>query len=42
MENRKKKGIPTKHKSKLTTSINSKLTEADYKTVKEKAEKLEI
>lgn len=44
MENKKKngskKGRPTKHESKLTTSINLKLTEEDYKSVKEKAEKL--
>lgn len=43
MENkeRKKKNIgrPTKEKEKLSTSINLKLTEEDFKKVKEKAEK---
>lgn len=44
MENKKKDspkiGRPPKEKVKLSTSINLKLTEDDYKTVKEKAEKL--
>lgn len=44
MENKKrnkpKKGRPAKENKKLSTSINLKLTEDDYKTVKEKAEKL--
>lgn len=44
MENKKKDspkiGRPAKEKAKLTTSINLKLTESDFKTVKEKAEKL--
>lgn len=44
MENKKrnkpKKGRPAKEKAKLSTSINLKLTEDDYKTVKEEAEKL--
>ena len=44
MENKKKDspkiGRPAKEKAKLSTSINLKLTEDDYKTVKEKAEKL--
>ena len=44
MENKKKDspkvGRPAKEKVKLSTSINLKLTEDDYKTVKEKAEKL--
>lgn len=44
MENKKsdnpKKGRPKKEKVKLSTSINLKLTEDDFKTVKEKAEKL--
>lgn len=42
MENKKrnkpKKGRPAKEKAKLSTSINLKLTEDDYKTVKEEAE----
>lgn len=33
-------GRPKKEKLKLSTSINLKLTESDFKTVKEKAEKL--
>ncbi len=44
MENKKsdsaKRGRPKKEKVKLSTSINLKLTESDFKTVKEKAEKL--
>lgn len=44
MENNKsdnpKRGRPKKEKVKLSTSINLKLTEEDFKTVKEKAEKL--
>ncbi len=44
MENKKRKrpqiGRPAKEKAKLSTSINLKLTEDDYKTVKEKADKL--
>ncbi|NDV94288.1 plasmid mobilization relaxosome protein MobC [Dysgonomonas sp. 521] len=50
MENKKKenklgakslrRGRPTKEKAKLSTSINLKLTEKDYNTIKEKAEKL--
>ena len=44
MENKKsdsaKRGRPKKEKVKLSTSINLKLTEEDFKTVKEKAEKL--
>jgi len=44
MENKKedatKRGRPAKEKEKLSYSINLKLTEGDFKTVKEKAEKL--
>lgn len=44
MENKKKDspkiGRPAKEKAKLSTSINLKLTESDFKTVKEKAERL--
>ena len=44
MENKKRKnpqiGRPAKEKAKLSTSINLKLTEDDFKTVKEKAENL--
>lgn len=44
MENNKKdktkRGRPVKEKAKLTNSINLKLTEADFNSVKEKAEKL--
>jgi len=44
MENKKKdktqRGRPVKEKAKLTNSINLKLTEADFSTIKEKAEKL--
>jgi Bacterial mobilisation protein (MobC). len=44
MENKKnkkeKRGRPQKEKEKLSTSINLKLTEEDFKKVKEKAEKL--
>ena len=44
MENKKsdsaKRGRPKKEKVKLSTSNNLKLTEEDFKTVKEKAEKL--
>lgn len=46
MENKKKDspkiGRPAKEKAKLSISINLKLTEEDFKTVKEKAEKLGI
>lgn len=35
--NRPKRGRPAKEKAKLTCSINLKLTEEDFKTVKEKA-----
>ncbi|MFV0418245.1 MAG: plasmid mobilization protein [Dysgonomonas sp.] len=46
MENRRKntrkKGRPTKENDKLSISINLKLTKADFRTVKEKAEKLGI
>lgn len=38
--NRRKRGRPTKEKAKLSTSINLKLTEADFNKVREKAEKL--
>lgn len=41
-ENKPKKGRPAKEKAKLSTSINLKLTEEDFKTVKAKAEKLGI
>lgn len=44
MENKEKKkkrrGRPAKENLKLSTSINLKLTEADFKKVNEKAEKL--
>ncbi|MDH6313003.1 hypothetical protein M2137_001790 [Parabacteroides sp. PFB2-10] len=44
MENKKEKktkvGRPAKEKAKLSTSINLKLTEDDFNSVKEKAEKL--
>jgi len=44
MENKerknKKRGRPAKENAKLSTSINLKLTEADFKKVNEKAEKL--
>ena len=44
MENKKKDrskiGRPAKEQAKLSISINLKLTEDDYKTVKEKAERL--
>jgi hypothetical protein len=39
-ENIKKRGRPAKEKAKLSTSINLKLTEEDFKTVTEKAAKL--
>lgn len=39
-ENKTKRGRPTKEKAKLSTSINLKLTEEDFNSVKEKAEKL--
>ena len=39
-KNKSKGGRPKKEKVKLSTSINLKLTEEDFKTVKEKAEKL--
>lgn len=38
--NRKKRGRPAKEKAKLSTSINLKLTEADFNKIREKAEKL--
>lgn len=38
--NRTKRGRPKKDKTKLSTSINLKLTESDFKIVKEKAEEL--
>ena len=44
MENKKnkkaKRGRPIKEKEKLSTSINLKLTEEDFKKIKERAEKL--
>ena len=39
-KNKSKGGRPKKEKVKLSTSINLKLTEEDFKIVKEKAEKL--
>ena len=39
-ENKTKRGRPAKEKAKLSSSINLKLTEADFNSVKEKAEKL--
>jgi len=36
----KKNGRPKKEKAKLSSSINLKLTEGDFKKVREKAEKL--
>lgn len=46
MESKKKKssksGRPKKGEDKLSTSINLKLTESDYKRIKEKANKLEL
>ena len=39
-KNKSKGGRPKKEKVKLSTSINLKLTEEDFKSVKEKAEKL--
>lgn len=39
-EDKTKRGRPEKEKAKLNCSINLKLTEEDFKTVKEKAEKL--
>jgi hypothetical protein len=39
-ENKAKRGRPAKEKAKLSTSINLKLTEEDFNSVKEKAEKL--
>lgn len=42
MENKKKKGRPTKGENKLTSSINLKLTQKEYNSVKGKAEKLGI
>ncbi|WP_108823635.1 plasmid mobilization relaxosome protein MobC [Dysgonomonas sp. Marseille-P4361] len=49
MENKKKngrnntaKGRPAKGDDKLSVSINLKLTEADYNSIKEKAEKLRL
>lgn len=38
--NRRKRGCPTKEKAKLSTSINLKLTEADFNKIREKAGKL--
>ena len=38
--NRRKRGRPVKEKAKLSTSINLKLTEADFNKIKDKAEKL--
>ena len=38
--NRRKRGRPVKEKAKLSTSINLKLTEADFNRIREKAEKL--
>ena len=38
--NRRKRGRPTKEKAKLSTSINLKLTDADFNKIREKAEKL--
>ncbi|GHV40015.1 mobilization protein [Bacteroidia bacterium] len=42
MENKKEKGRPTKGENKLTTSINLKLTQKEFDSVKEKAEILGI
>lgn len=39
-EEKPKRGRPAKEKEKLNFSINLKLTEADFNSVKEKAEKL--
>ena len=39
-EDKQKRGRPAKEKAKLSTSINLKLTEEDFKMVKEKAGKL--
>lgn len=39
-EDKSKRGRPKKEKAKLNQSINLKLTEEDFKTVKEKAGKL--
>lgn len=39
-KNKPKRGCPVKEKKKLSTSINLKLTEEDFKKVKERAEKL--
>lgn len=39
-KNRRKRGRPAKEKTKLSTSINLKLTEADLNKIREKAEKL--
>lgn len=39
-KNSRKTGRPSKGESRLTISINLKLTEQDYNSVKEKAEKL--
>lgn len=39
-EKKKNKGRPAKGNAKLSTSINLKLTEVDFKKVNEKAEKL--
>ena len=38
--NKRKRGRPAKEKTKLSTSINLKLTEADFNRIREKAEKL--
>lgn len=39
-DERPKRGRPTKEKEKLNFSINVKLTEADFNSVKDKAEKI--
>lgn len=39
-KNSRKRGRPAKEKAKLSTSINLKLTEADFNKIREKAEKL--
>ena len=38
MENRKKKGRPSKGENKLTVSINLKLTQKEYNSVKGKSD----
>ena len=42
MENRKKKGRPSKGENKLTVSINLKLTQKEYNSVKGKSDILGI